>query len=88
MLVFVVIVKEAMFRVVRRAAVAEGNAAVQTDAWHHRADAVTSLAAGIGISIALIGGPKWAAANAWAALVGAASSCTTRSSSSTPRSWN
>ena len=70
-LVVVVVVKEGMFRVVRRAAVAEGSAAVQTDAWHHRADAVTSLAAGVGISLALIGGPAWAAADAWAALVGA-----------------
>lgn len=70
-LVAVVIVKETMFRLVRRAALAEDSSAVQTDAWHHRADAVTSLAAGVGITVALIGGPKWAAADAWAALVGA-----------------
>jgi divalent metal cation (Fe/Co/Zn/Cd) transporter len=30
--------------------------AVQTDAWHHRSDALTSAAAFIGISVALIGG--------------------------------
>ena len=30
--------------------------AVQTDAWHHRIDAITSVAAFIGISIALLGG--------------------------------
>jgi divalent metal cation (Fe/Co/Zn/Cd) transporter len=29
---------------------------VQTDAWHHRTDAITSIAAFIGISVALIGG--------------------------------
>ena len=33
-----------------------GSAAVKTDAWHHRADAITSVAAFIGISIAVIGG--------------------------------
>lgn len=70
-LIAVIVVKETMFRIVGRAAQAEGSAAVQTDAWHHRADAVTSLAAGIGITVALVGGPKWAAADAWAALVGA-----------------
>jgi cation diffusion facilitator family transporter len=42
--------------------------AVQTDAWHHRADALTSAAAFIGISIALIGGEAWRSADAWAAL--------------------
>jgi cation diffusion facilitator family transporter len=70
-LIGVVVVKETMFRIVRSAAAAERSAAVQTDAWHHRADAITSLAAGVGISVTLIGGPAWAAADAWAALVGA-----------------
>ena len=41
---------------------------MQTDAWHHRTDAITSIAAFIGISIALIGGPRWQSADAWAAL--------------------
>jgi cation diffusion facilitator family transporter len=42
--------------------------ALEGDAWHHRSDAITSAAAAIGISIALIGGPKWAMADDWAAL--------------------
>jgi cation diffusion facilitator family transporter len=42
--------------------------AIQTDAWHHRSDALTSIAALIGISIALIGGKGWESADAWAAL--------------------
>ena len=42
--------------------------AVKTDAWHHRADAMTSSAAFIGISIALIGGAGWESADDWAAL--------------------
>jgi cation diffusion facilitator family transporter len=41
---------------------------MQTDAWHHRSDALTSIAAFIGISIALIGGPGWESADDWAAL--------------------
>jgi cation diffusion facilitator family transporter len=48
-----------------------GSTAVAADAWHHRADAASSLAAFIGISIALIGGPGWEAADDWAALVAA-----------------
>lgn len=44
---------------------------VTADAWHHRSDAISSLAAFIGISIALIGGPGWEAADDWAALVAA-----------------
>ncbi len=42
--------------------------ALEGDAWHHRSDAITSAAAAIGISIALVGGPKWAMADDWAAL--------------------
>ncbi|HUG39202.1 MAG TPA: cation diffusion facilitator family transporter [Longimicrobiales bacterium] len=46
-----------------------GSAAVKADAWHHRADAITSAAAFAGISVALIGGPGWAPADDVAALV-------------------
>jgi cation diffusion facilitator family transporter len=42
--------------------------AVKTDAWHHRSDAITSIAAFIGISVALIGGKEWQSADDWAAL--------------------
>ena len=38
------------------------------DAWHHRSDALTSTAAFIGISVALIGGERWRSADDWAAL--------------------
>jgi cation diffusion facilitator family transporter len=38
------------------------------DAWHHRSDAITSIAAFIGISVALIGGPGYESADDWAAL--------------------
>src|SRR5438874_1919290 len=45
--------------------------AVKTDAWHHRSDAITSLAAFIGITIALVGGKGYENADNWAALVAA-----------------
>jgi cation diffusion facilitator family transporter len=41
---------------------------MQTDAWHHRSDAITSVAAFLGISVALIGGERWRSADDWAAL--------------------
>ena len=68
-LVGVVLVKEVLFRIVRRGASAIGSRAVTADAWHHRSDAITSLAAFIGISIALLGGPGWESADDVAALV-------------------
>ncbi|PYJ07486.1 MAG: cation-efflux pump [Verrucomicrobia bacterium] len=67
-LVVVVIVKEFLYRSVIRLGKNTESTAVQTDAWHHRADAMTSIAAFIGISIALIGGERWQSADAWAAL--------------------
>ena len=71
-LVAVVMVKEILFRRVLDTAHAIESGAVQADAWHHRSDAVTSAAAAIGISIALIGGPGWESADDWAALVACA----------------
>ena len=70
-LVGVVLIKELLFRRVSRAAVTSGSTAVHADAWHHRSDAITSLAAFVGISIALIGGPGWEQADDWAALLAA-----------------
>lgn len=70
-LIAVVVVKEVLFRVTRRAGAALGSSAAHTDAWHHRSDAITSLAAFIGISVALIGGPRFAVADGIAALVAA-----------------
>jgi cation diffusion facilitator family transporter len=67
----VIIVKEILFRRVSRVGKEVGSTVVAADAWHHRADAISSLAAFIGISIALIGGHGWEAADDWAALVAA-----------------
>lgn len=65
-------VKEAAYRIVRRSGKATGSRALVNDAWHHRSDAITSGAAAVGISIALLGGEAWRAADQWAALVAAA----------------
>jgi cation diffusion facilitator family transporter len=71
-LLVVVPIKEALFRFVLREARSVESSAVRSDAWHHRSDAITSLAAAIGISIALLGGPRYAAADDYAALAAAA----------------
>ena len=67
-LIIVVGVKEVMFRRVHAVSAEVGSEAVQADAWHHRSDAITSIAAFVGISIALIGGEGWEEADDWAAL--------------------
>ncbi|HUS34138.1 MAG TPA: cation diffusion facilitator family transporter [Verrucomicrobiae bacterium] len=71
-LVVVIVAKEALFRFVRNEALALENTAVHTDAWHHRSDAITSLAALIGIAVAVVGGRGYEAADDFAALIAAA----------------
>jgi cation diffusion facilitator family transporter len=65
----VVILKAILFRRVHRVGEQLGSVAVRGDAWHHRSDALTSAIAFVGISIALIGGEGFTAADDWAALV-------------------
>ncbi len=77
-LLAVVVVKYSLFLAAKRVASAEGSGAVEVDAGHHVSDAITSLAAAIGISIAIFGqrwfgGPGllgfgWETADDWAAL--------------------
>jgi cation diffusion facilitator family transporter len=67
-LIVAVIVKEILYRYVIRFGRAMESTAVKTDAWHHRIDAMTSIAAFVGISVALIGGKAWQSADDWAAL--------------------
>jgi cation diffusion facilitator family transporter len=71
-LVVVVAVKEWLYRFVFRVGQDIDSTAVKSDAWHHRSDAITSAAAFVGISIAVIGGPEYASADAWAALFASA----------------
>ena len=67
-LVGVVAVKETMFRWLERKGRRIRSSALKADAWHHRSDAFTSLAAFVGISVALVGGDGYEAADDWAAL--------------------
>lgn len=68
-LVVVVVIKEFLFRRVSRVGQALNSSSLRSDAWHHRSDAITSLAAFVGISIAVVGGERFAAADDWAALL-------------------
>lgn len=75
-LVGVMVVKWTLSRRVRALGADIGSTAVQADASHHLSDAITSAAAFIGISIALIGtrlthAPAWASADDWAAIFAA-----------------
>ena len=70
-LVGVIGIKEALFRYVLKVGNQIDSQAVKSDAYHHRADAITSIAAFIGISIALLLGPGHESADDWAALAAA-----------------
>src|SRR5207244_13230031 len=67
-LLTVVVVKETLFRYVVRFGRSVESMAIEADAWRHRADVLSSIAAFVGISIALIGGEKWRSADNWAAI--------------------
>ncbi|MCA0377579.1 MAG: cation diffusion facilitator family transporter [Gemmatimonadetes bacterium] len=70
-LAVVIVVKELLAKRVASASAATGSVAVAADAWHHRSDAITSAAAFVGIAVAVVGGPAWAPADDWAALIAA-----------------
>lgn len=63
--------KEGAYRYIRRKGEETHSSSLQADAWHNRSDALTSVAAFIGIAIAVYGGPGYAAADDWAALAAA-----------------
>ncbi len=67
-LVLVILIKELMFRFMFRAGQSIGSQAMQVYAWHHRSDSITSLAALIGISVAIMAGEGYESADDWAAL--------------------
>ncbi len=70
-LLITVAIKELLFRIVSRVGAELESNIVRTDAWHHRSDAITSLAAAIGISVALLGGKGFESADSIAAIVAA-----------------
>ncbi|MCO5252856.1 MAG: cation diffusion facilitator family transporter [Bacteroidia bacterium] len=67
----IIIWKEISYQLVIRRAKLIGSTVLKADAWHHRSDAITSVAAFIGISIALILGKGFESADDWAALFSA-----------------
>lgn len=70
-LIVVIAVKETLFRFVLSESHSLSSSAMESDAWHHRSDAITSAAAFIGITIALIGGKGYETADNWAAVAAA-----------------
>lgn len=65
----IVVIKEILFRFVHRVSKEVESTALTIDAWHHRSDALTSMAALFGIALALYGGPRFMFADKWAAII-------------------
>lgn len=67
-LIPLIVWKEISFRLVMKKAKETNSSSLKADAWHHRSDAITSIAALIGISISLYFGKGYETADDWAAL--------------------
>ncbi len=65
----IILWKEASYQWVLRKSKQTNSSSLKAEAWHHRADAITSVAAFIGISIALYMGKGYESADDWAALL-------------------
>ena len=68
----IIIWKEISFQIVIKKSKQTNSSSLKADAWHHRSDAITSVMAFIGISIALIFGKGYENADDWAALFASA----------------
>jgi cation diffusion facilitator family transporter len=68
-LAIIIAIKETFYRIVSKKGKETNSSSLQADAWHHRSDAITSLMAFIGISIAIYMGPGYETADDWAALI-------------------
>jgi len=64
----IIIWKELSYRYVLKKNKKINSSSLKADAWHHRSDAITSVTAFIGISIALFFGQGYETADDWAAL--------------------
>ena len=64
----IVITKELFYRFISKKSDETKSTSLKADAWHHRSDAITSLMAFIGISIAIFMGKGYETADDWAAL--------------------
>ncbi|CAN5235191.1 cation diffusion facilitator family transporter [soil metagenome] len=70
-LAIIIVIKEIFYRFVNKKSDETNSTSLKADAWHHRSDAITSLMAFIGISIALYMGEGYENADDWAALFAA-----------------
>lgn len=66
----IILFKEISYRFVNKRGEETNSTSLKADAWHHRSDAISSLMAFIGISIALYFGEGYESADDWAALIG------------------
>jgi cation diffusion facilitator family transporter len=71
-LLLIIIWKEISFKIVIRNSEETNSSSLKADAWHHRSDAITSIAAFVGISFALFLGKGYESADDWAALFASA----------------
>lgn len=71
-LAVIILWKEGSYQFVMRKSKMLNSTTLRADAWHHRSDAITSVAAFIGISIALWFGEGYERADDWAALFASA----------------
>ena len=67
----IILWKEISYRIIIKKSKETHSTSLKADAWHHRSDAITSVAAFIGISVALLLGEGYEAADDWAALFAA-----------------
>lgn len=68
----IIIWKEISYRFVIKKSKETNSSSLKADAWHHRSDAITSITAFVGISIALFFGKGYESADDWAALFSSA----------------
>lgn len=68
LLAIIIVTKFAFSRHLARAGRSADSTALHVESLHHWSDAVTSVAAFVGIAIALLGGKGWESADDWAAL--------------------
>lgn len=68
-LAVIIVIKEIFYRFVKRKGVETKSTSLKADAWHHRSDAITSLMAFVGISVAIYMGEGFETADDWAALI-------------------
>lgn len=64
-----VVLKEWVFRITRRVAREVGSQALEANAWHHRSDALSSIATAVGVGGAILLGNRWAVLDPIAAVI-------------------